>query len=110
MKFLKWLWFRLKLLIGKLVSKIHLHGHDGSSTEVSIDEIIFIDYDKESDSIIIVEKGKIPMYFPITDWNVHVAASHAAHLIERMKKASAAIKRRFDPSKPNFPNEPKPDK
>lgn len=108
MNWLKKSWFLLKFWIGRLVGKILLHGSDGSSVEVGIDDVIFIDYDSDSESIIIVEKGKIPIYVPITDWNVHVAASHAAHLIERMKKASARIKRKIDPSKPHLPDEPSP--
>ncbi|WP_374555172.1 hypothetical protein [Aquitalea pelogenes] len=110
MNLMKQIWLQFRYLAGRLVGKINLHGHDGSSVEVSIDEIIFIDYDTESDSIVIVEKGKIPIYVPITDWNVHVAASHAAHLIERMKKASARIKRKIDPSNPYLPEEPSPTK
>jgi accessory colonization factor AcfC len=107
MRWINWIFYRLKFLIGKLLRKISLHGPEGSEVVVDIDEVVSIDFDESTGSIIIIEKGKEPKWLPVTDWNIHVAASHAAHLIERMKKASARIKRHLNPSKPNFPNEPK---
>jgi hypothetical protein len=107
MRWINWIFYRLKFLIGKFLRKISLHGPEGSEVVVDIDEVVSIDFDESTGSIIIIERGKEPKWLPITDWNIHVAASHAAHLIERMKKASARIKRHFNPAKPNFPNEPK---
>lgn len=106
MKWLRLVWHRVKFLIGKIVGKISLHGPGGSEISVDVDEVVSIDFDESTCSIIVVERGKEPKYLPMTDWNIHFAATHGAHLIERMKKSVAKIKKQFDPSHPNLPNQP----
>lgn len=110
MKWLKWIFYRVKFLIGKIMGKVSLNGPEGSEVVIDVDDVVSIDFDESTRSIIIVEKGKQPKYLPMTDWNINFAATHGSHLIERMKKSVAKIKRQFDPSKPNFPDQPKPTK